>query len=178
MPGLTREQELARLAAGGPGERPYRTLTFEIDAITAEDPATILARVREVLTLIVREDADHWPSDATWATRLPRWFVEASAPEESDADGEARMADWAKLSAAERDAAEASERWTVGDFVYWFQPANRQWWWWDAEVTGPSGLRVHLVVEDRTVADEALQWLLRAAGASEVINQNLRRLRH
>lgn len=177
MTGLTRAQELERLSGQGPSEPPPGLLPFEIDATTDGDAAAVLARVREVLAALIGQDPHSWPELEGWSRLLPGWFVAASAAEESAAERQARGVLWASLSPDERDEAERNERWSLDDFLYWFEPENRQWWWWGAEILGPGKLRAHLVAEDRTVADEALQWLFRAAGAHDVVNQNLRRLR-
>jgi len=47
-------------------------------------------------------------------------------------------------------------------------PEERSWWWWDAAVLEPNVLRITIEVEGSPYTAGALEWLLRASGASEV----------
>ena len=50
------------------------------------------------------------------------------------------------------------------------------WRWWGATVLDADRLRVCLVVDEPSFPHEALDWLLRASGATDVIDENVRDL--
>lgn len=77
---------------------------------------------------------------------MPEWFVAACSPE--------------------RTAEKTS--WTLADWLYWMEPDERQWFWWDARIDGEGATTVLVEVPRWPSATGALEWLLRAAGASSV----------
>jgi len=50
------------------------------------------------------------------------------------------------------------------------EPFERQWFWWDAEIGRDGTLRVTVEIPGWPAALGALDWLLRAAGAAEVVH--------
>jgi hypothetical protein len=52
--------------------------------------------------------------------------------------------------------------------------SERQWFWWDAKVEREGTLRVTVEVPGQPAPLGALDWLLRAAGAVEVIHEGNR----
>jgi hypothetical protein len=54
------------------------------------------------------------------------------------------------------------------DWLYWLEPSERQWFWWDAAVERPDALRVIVEVAGWPAPLGAHDWLLLAAGAIEV----------
>lgn len=176
---LPRELELRRLWYGRMQDPvPEGYLAFRVRATCAMGAELVLARVREVLTIIFLQDTEGWPETARWFELLPPWFIRASASEEPDLQG--WYDKWQSLPPEDRaaqEAADESKPWAISDFVYWFQPANRQWWWWASYLQSSEQLEILLMVEEPVVADDALEWLVRSAGADDVANENLLRLR-
>jgi hypothetical protein len=60
------------------------------------------------------------------------------------------------------------QRWTLADWLHWVQPSEREWFWWDAKVESPDTARILVEVPGDPVALGALDWLLRAAGATAI----------
>ena len=177
MSGLDQQSELARLKDGTCADRPLVGLDqFEIDVACQSDAATVLERVREVLQIVVRQDLDHWSSLSQWSVLLPPWFVRVSAPEQTKQEAEQWLTWWRGLSPEEQETELKCQRWSIGEFVHWFQPPKREWWWWGADVLSADRLRICLAVEELTSFHEALDWLLRTAGAIHVVDENLRDL--
>ena len=88
----------------------------------------------------------------------------------SHEEAERWVAWWRTLAPADKARAESEKRWTLEDWLYWLTPSQRQWFWWDAVTDGDHALRVTVEVADWPTALGALDWLLRAAGASEVVH--------
>lgn len=63
----------------------------------------------------------------------------------------------------EQDAAWSREEW-----LYWFKPENRYWYWWDANVLDGNVIVIAIEVSEWPFPWDALKWLLRAAGAISV----------
>jgi len=104
---------------------------------------------------------------------LPAWFVERSAPERSREEAERWLAWWRSLPASEQARVAREQDWALADWLYWLEPAERHWFWWDAVIENPEILRVIVEVPGWPVPLGALEWLLRAAGAMEVVNGEL-----
>ena len=137
--------EAERIAsAPGPGEAPPAdavTLTYECP----EDPAAVLGRVREVLAAVIPAPRP-WPSLDEWRERLPRWFVDACS-------------DDIKISTCVVD------KWSLRAWVWWFQPEQRRWTWWDGRVED-GRLAIEVVpTGNGSLLLGSLEWVLEAAGA-------------
>lgn len=135
-------------------------------AVTGPEPVSVLRRCREVLAVVIDHQAGVWPDVAGWQELLPSWFVEA-CPEESSEEADRWLEWWRSLPRDQQFEAERSRAWTLADWLYWLEPAERQWFWWDAKVEGDA---LHVIVElsGWPAPLGALEWLLRAAGASTV----------
>ncbi len=157
--GLDPAAELLRLRSGAcadPAPPGFTRFEVDVDAPGAAD--AVLARTKEVLARIVAVAGEGWPEDEEWPTRLPAWFVQASAADDAP-------------SPADDDGP-----WPVSAFVYWFRLEVREWWWWGADVIDRDRLRICLAVNEPSFPHEALDWLLRAAGATTVVDENVRDL--
>ena len=148
-------------------ERPGGAGTVTVVAEARGDAADVLARAREVMGEIVKT-GEPWPDLEYWRSRLPRWFLEASAPERSREEIEQWLAWWRSLPPQEQAHAAAEQKWTLADWLFSVQPSERQWFWWSATVESPDKVRVLVEVPGDPVALGALEWLLRAAGATDI----------
>jgi hypothetical protein len=82
------------------------------------------------------------------------------------------MSWWRGLSPEEQARVTRAERWSLANWLFWLEPEERQWFWWDAVTENPDTLRVIVEVPGWPAPFGALAWLLRAAGAVEVIYEN------
>jgi hypothetical protein len=139
-----------------------------VRASCAGDADTVLRRSREVLEPVIHLQDGAWPADHAWPRLLPAWFVRACAPETSDEENSAWLARWQELSPREQALEEATARWTLLNWIEWFRPEERQWFWWDAAAESPDVAVVEVEIAGWPVPLGSLKWLLRAAGAVEV----------
>jgi hypothetical protein len=162
------DDELRHLARSlRPGERPGGVGTVAVLA-RCPDAARTRDRAAEVMTAVLTHGRPVWPPEADWAHLLPAWFVEACGPELSPAAAEERMRRWRALPPAAQARASAEERWSLANWLFWLEPDERQWFWWDAQPEGGDSLRVTVEIPGWPAPLGALGWLLRAAGATEV----------
>jgi hypothetical protein len=124
-----------------------------------------------VLRAVLEHAGPSWPSLSGWRQVLPAWFVESSAPEQSREEAERWLGWWRSLPAEEQARVTRAQRWTLADWLYWLEPSERQWFWWDAIVESPDTLRVLVEVSGWPAPLGALEWLLRAAGSVEVVRE-------
>lgn len=175
--GLEVDAELVRLHSGACGDTPPPGMSlFEVYAEASGTAQRVLDCSREVMTAILSAMRSVPAGGEDSAPTLPQWFLEASGPEQSPAETRAWLDRLASMPQAEREKAEAAERWSVEDFLYWFEPDQREWWWWGAEIRDEDNVRICLVVREFSVPHDALDWLLRASGAHTVIDENVRDL--
>jgi hypothetical protein len=109
-----------------------------------------------------------WPSVERWSRLLPAWFVEGCAPERDQDEAEQWLAWWRTLPADEQARVSSEQRWSLADWLYWLEPSERQWFWWDAAVEDSTRLRVMVEVSGLPAPLGALLWLLRASGAGTI----------
>ncbi len=139
-------------------------------SVDGEPAAEVLQRAKEVMRRVIEVDASDWPTEEQWAERLPGWFVQACPPEQTEQEQQDWLAWWRSLDAAARAEAEARQPWSLGEWLHWLQPDERQWFWWDDGVMdGPEAdVRVTVEVPGWPAPIAALTWLLRASGASSL----------
>jgi hypothetical protein len=123
------------------------------------------------MVAVLNHSGSDWPSEGERESLLPEWFVAARGPENSRQDTERWLAWWRTLGPADKARAERDQHWALADWLYWLEPSERQWFWWSAEMGTDGSLRVTVEVPGRPAALGALDWLLRAAGAAEVVHE-------
>jgi hypothetical protein len=158
--------EERRHVEGGP--RPgERTDELVVVAARADDPNLVLPNAREIMLAVLEHAGTPWPTLDDWRIVLPQWFVDRCAPEMSTEEAAEWLAQWRSLPPAERAQEERNRSWSLANWLYWLEPQHREWFWWDARVTnGTVGITVQ--VSGWPAPLGALDWLLRAAGATEV----------
>ena len=160
---VTNQAELERLQhMPNTSMKPAPGMRVRLVARCPGNAADVLRKCKEVLVLVLQQDVNNWPSIDEWRSLLPSWFVRQSEEEVSSEKAEQRL----RLSLEER--IELSKKWSVSAFVYWFQPNDRYWFWWDATAETASSVSVTVMVEDLPFPWGALEWLLRTAGAASV----------
>ncbi|WP_406642528.1 hypothetical protein [Amycolatopsis sp. WGS_07] len=143
-----------------------------VDVLACEGNGTeILSRAQAVLLTILEYSEAEWPAVEEWRALLPSWFVAACGEEMRREDAERWLTWWRTLGPADKVRAESERRWTLADWLYWLNPLERQWFWWDAKAEQDGTLRVTVEVSGWPTALGALDWLLRAAGAVEIVHE-------
>lgn len=163
-------EELRHLDIGPrPGEQAGGVGTVMVVAGCRGDADSVAERAREALRAVLMHAGPPWPSLAEWQRLLPSWFVKSSAAERSREESERWLTWWRSLPPAERAKASRARRWTLANWLYWFQPEERQWFWWDMVIENSDTLRVVVEVSSWPAPLGALEWMLRAAGAADVV---------
>jgi hypothetical protein len=164
-------RELHRLFDGPqPDEPPEGVGTARFSVRCTGNALQTLERAVSVLKAVNRfgDGERGWPSEAKWRDVLPAWFVSRCAPEQSQEDADAWLTRWKKLPRDEQDRVERDKPWSLSNWIYWFEPANREWYWWGARVVDVDTLIVAIEVDGWPFPWGSLAWLFRAAGAQEV----------
>lgn len=123
----------------------------------------VLSKCKEVLKIVLCNNENAELTIDEWKKLLPLWFIEKCAKELSKEEAEERL----NLTIEERRLIAKNESWTLSDWIYWFKPQERQWYWWDAKIVDFN--TIHLVLEcyGWPFAWGALRWLWKVCGAFE-----------
>jgi hypothetical protein len=144
--------------------------------LVARSPGTagdVWERSRQVMIAVLDHSESSWPTLDQWRSILPRWFIDASGEEMSDAEAEDWLTWWRSLPPDEQAPATQDQKWTLADWLYWLEPAQREWFWWNAAVANPDTVHVDVQVRGWPAPLGALDWLLRASGSTEVVVEGL-----
>lgn len=161
---LDAQTEMSRLFHGKLDDPPPSGLDpFELEVTCDSDANEVLARTQSVLAAVLAQSPERWPTLPEWLGILPNWFVQASRVDRADADGKASLEGHEQQEPVDEDTIP----WSVEEFVLWFEPAAREWCWWGAEIRDGDHFIVSIAVEEALASHDALEWLLRAAGAKK-----------
>jgi hypothetical protein len=167
------DEERHLLSGPRPGEMPGGVGTINVLGEGGPGARVILERCRDVMAVVLEHSGPRWPAEHEWPALLPEWFIAACAPERSQAEAQRWLAWWRTLGPEAKAAAERDRRWTLTNWLFWLEPAERQWYWWDSETCADGRLRVAVEVGGWPAALGALDWLLRAAGAIQVTHEEV-----
>jgi len=163
------KDELRRIQDGpGIAEKPQGLGTVEFTVTCSGNSWKVLTKVKEVLRIISSTCYNKLPLDNEWFKILPDWFIAQCVPEMSSEQIEEWLVWWRKLSNEEQIKADREKKWSLLDWVYWFEEDNRVWFWWDAIEKSPNLLLVYVEVREWPFPWGALRWLFKAAGAIDV----------
>lgn len=146
-----------------PGQSIGGLGTVRIIARCAGDSEQVLAKAKEVLSILISNEPVSVTDLGKWADALPEWLVSQFVPEPTKEEMDIYLA----LPYEERMKPEHN-RPSLKAWLYWFQPENRYWQWWDAAVLDKDTLVVAIEVREWPFPWEALKWLLEACGAVSV----------
>jgi hypothetical protein len=121
----------------------------------------VLRKCREVLNVVL-------PPLEEWREILPSWFIRQCVEERTEEEDEKWLEQWRQLSPEQQMRLSKESRWSLSEWIAWFQAEDRSWYWWDAVIDNPTVLRVAVEVHEWPFPWGALDWLLRASGATIV----------
>lgn len=159
--------ELHRLKHGNNPVAQPNGILVSYDVQCADDAESVAMKVKSVLIVVDEYSLrTSWPSRQEWASALPEWFVAACKPESSDEESRQHLEWWDNLDEAEKQRYGKQHRpWSLENWIFWFVPVQRSWFWWETKAKSGDGLLMSIVVDSHPFASGALEWLLRAAGA-------------
>ena len=160
--------EAQRLRLGPePSQKPGEIGTAIINVKCSKGAESVLGKVKEVLTIVLNQYAV-WPSLAEWKRTLPMWFVHACRAEITKEEADREQKQSRSLSPQARARYESTIGWSLEDWLYWFEPQNRHWFWWNASIEDPTTIRLEIEISEWPFPWDDLRWLLRCAGAHDV----------
>jgi hypothetical protein len=163
------DAELQRLTGDSTnGTQPLGLGTVRFRAQCPGNTELVLERSKSILIQVNRLSRSDWPTYEQWTQSLPSWFLVRCQPEKNSAEAAKWLKTWRELPQEEQDYVRRECPWSVSGWVYWFQPDNRTWYWWDAIKNDQHNMTISVAVYDWPFAWGALSWLLRAAGARSV----------
>jgi len=167
---LRLENELRRLANGpSPDEKPGGIGTVRFLVRCPVETGEVLAKAKSVLKVVDEAVLAGWPINQQLAPKLPKWFIDRCAPQKTREEADQWHTWWKGLPPDEQTRVSNETDWSLSNWLYWLEPANRQWFWCDAKVLEDyDHIALAIKVEAWPFPWGALGWLFRAAGASDV----------
>jgi hypothetical protein len=128
------KSELRRLADGpSSGENPGGVGTVRFLVRCPLGTNDVLAKAKEVLRIVDEATLAGWPVKGDLTPSLPEWFASACVAEMSSDQAKRWLAWWKSLPPEEQTKAEIEKDCSLNNWLYWMEPNNRQWFWWDAK---------------------------------------------
>jgi hypothetical protein len=156
---MTVQEELQRLSSSVSGHSGE--LSVEIVATTSGNAGEVLDRCKDILRVVIDPAISLDAPGEKWKPLLPAWFTDACSPEITRAEAE-------EILAGPNGFNRYAEMWSLSDFLHWFKPGARQWFWLNGKVQTPDKLVVALQVDGWPFPWGALHFLLKAAGAKSI----------
>jgi len=100
--------------------------------------------------------ADHSNPTGWWQQQLPAWFVSQCAREKNPEESKKWLEWWLTLSHEERLIEMKKAPWSLKNWLFWFAPVNRTWFWWNSEIANAHTLLIHICVVETPGAVGAL----------------------
>ena len=164
------KEELGRLEHGPARDEPVPGVGIAQLAVYCNgNAAEVLENAKAVMKVICSQCAQGWSDDVDWNSLLPARFVSACAPEMTRERAEKLMKHLQTLSDEEQEAEYKKRPWSLDNWLYWLQPSERAWHWWDAQLEGSDRIIVSIAVESWPFGWGALTWLFRGSGAIDVL---------
>lgn len=164
------ENELGRLRTGPQtSEKPSGAGIVRFVVRCPFEVNEVLSRARSVLEAVDVATLAGWPENKKFVPIMPAWFIAVCCPPPSPEDAQDWLAWWKSLPLAEQAKAEMEKDWDLENWLYWMEPSQRQWFWWDARVLEHHDhIALAVEVQSWPFPWGALRWLFKAAGASAV----------
>lgn len=163
-------EELKRLQDGCIDSKLLGIGTIKVLVQCFDGSQEVLKRCKEVLKIVFENgNSADCPSLKEWKTILPQWFVSKCAKETSEKENEEWLDWWRTLSPEEQIKAEEELGWSLKAWIGWFEPGEREWFWWDAHIKDDTQILIELEITGWPFAVGALKWLLESSGAKNVL---------
>ncbi len=166
--------ELRHINQGAIDENNYEGIGLILFDVTCPGNAeSVLERSKEIMSIVVQQYQEPWPSCNEWLQLMPEWFVSKCAPELSAEEEKLELERWQKLSPEQQSTQDLEESWSLSEWISWFEVGNspqeiRYWFWWDSILRNSNLFHVALEVVDVPFPWGSFDWLIRASGAIDV----------
>ena len=164
-------REIARIASPpGTHEKPDGIGSVRFIVHCPRNSWEVLERAKEVLFTVDKASIEKgtWPSFHEWTFILPDVFVSSFATERSAKEDAEWLEHWQGLTSDEQGKEEERRQWTLSSWLYWMEPENRFWFWWDATEYGSEEIAVAVIVNEWPFPWGSLRWMFKACGADEI----------
>ena len=164
------ESELQRMEEGAPADaKPDGVGIVRFLVRCPSGAEHVLERAKSALEKVDVAALQGWPLNENATPKLPAWFTAVCSADISAEQARQWLAWWQSLPPDEQARAEREKGWSLHNWLYWMEPNNRQWFWWDAMVSKDyEHIALEIEVEAWPFPWGSLRWLFRAAGASAV----------
>lgn len=161
-----RKYEINRLLNGvEESNKATDKLLVDFEVKCEKNAKIVLERCKEVLKIVLGKSEAEWPSISEWRHLLPQWFIERCAREISMEEAERRLT----LTIEERKEITRVEGWRLSAWIYWFNPEEKQWFWWDAKIHDEDTIKITVECLYWPFPWGTLEWLFISSGAESIV---------
>lgn len=128
----------------------------------------VLSRVKNILLCVLQNSIGDWPELNQWKNVLPDWFLKGFSNEMTDEEARVWLEKWRPMSPEEQARAEKEKGWSFSNWIGWFNPNERYWYWWDASVNNASTIDLTVLSKDIPSPHGSLMWLFVVCGANSL----------
>ncbi|QQO08995.1 hypothetical protein [Breznakiella homolactica] len=159
-----------------PTDKPTGLGTVRFVVICKSDACELLENAKEVLKIVDNTYDKNWPTLDEWKCILPKKFIDSFDPEMSHQE-KIELVEFQKtLSWQEKTDQDKERKWSLSSWLYWMEPENRTWFWWDSACFEEPIKDTHFVIAV-TILEwpfpwGALRWLFKAFGAIDVVPED------
>lgn len=127
--------------------------------ICPENAPSVISKGKDIMLAINKYSFPDksWPSGEQWINILPSFFTSRFISESENIND---------------DDVFSLETW-----LYWMQPTNRAWYWWDSALFSGPIKDTHFVVSVKSANElpyfsaTTLKWLFKACGADNILSE-------
>lgn len=125
---MNKSEEIKYLSWGG-FEETSEVLLETIAVFCDGNASIVLEKTKDVLKKVIDCELSYDDSVEDWHEVLPKWFVDSCSPEFTQQQ--------IKYLLANPDECDKfDDKWTISNFLNWFKPNERSWYWADAKNKG------------------------------------------
>ena len=161
--------EIDRVKEGaGNSNKQFGMLKVDFVVDCNGNAGEVLARAKEVLLSVLQTTVGGWPELQQWKVVIPNWFFNTFSIEMTDEEALEWLEGWRAMSLKQRIVAEQEKGWSFSNWIGWFSPNERCWYWWDASIKNANTISVTVLSKGSPSSYGALRWLFVACGANSM----------
>lgn len=148
---------------------PAGFMRFTLRAQSKHHAKTVIDKTVGLLKAVDKGALEpNWPPLDYWNRSLPSWFIGACEPCKGQTEALRWLSWFNALSESKQRDVESKQKWSLPDFLYWFEPQNRHWYWWNAQLISEGFAEIGVIARSWPFPVGSLKWILRASGANDI----------
>lgn len=163
------QAEIQRLKNNNPNHTEYSgKMKVSLTSSYGTDIEPIIDKVSNILLVILENSENQWPTLKEWEQLFPTWFIEKFAADMTKEEAEKWLKKWRKMSLKKKAKIKETMKWSLPDWLYWFEPQNREWEYHSISNISKDSFNFNILVDGWPFPHGAIDWLLKNCGVSSI----------